>query len=81
MLDKIIKMQNNESEKFFYENKNIDEVDKKVDELVQKIYKVDKNLSNEIDEIIGLVEAIYRNECFEIGFKKGLQLANEIRKI
>lgn len=84
MLEKIIEMQ---SESFgldrnkVYKNEKIVSLGEQSSSLVKEIKKLDRELSNKVDILIGNMVAAYGNVYFQAGFKEGLILAQEIHQL
>lgn len=82
MLEDIMKM---ELDKFEEDRSRLSEdaikVNNALSEVIKKIEKTDASLGHELDKITGLLITAYGDMYFELGFKKGITLSNEIREV
>lgn len=84
MLEKFIAMQ---CESFgidrekIYKNEKIERLGEQSSKIAKEIKKLDSDLGNEVDILIGNMVAAYGDVYFEEGFKEGLILAQEIHKL
>lgn len=84
MLDKFIKMQFenfNSNRDNFYTKDEISSLEAQSVELEKKIAKLDKDLGNQVDELIGGIIRAYGNVYFQEGFKEGLILFKEMQEL
>ena len=81
MLDKIIinRLRELQSKGSIKETKYVDQTDNKVDEFIGKLDN--KELSKELDSLIGEIHSSLADMYFEAGFKEGLKLGSEIKQL
>lgn len=82
MLEIIIQkyLENYESTEEVVDNEEIQALENKCAELLDKLKELDKEFGNETDYLVGEMIVEYRNLFFEKGFKYGLTLGLEIQQ-
>lgn len=84
MLEKFIEMQCQSfglDRERVYTNDRIIKLSDQSSTLAKEISKLDANLGNEIDILIGSIVGAYGDVYFQEGFKQGLVLAHEINQL
>lgn len=82
MLEIIIKkyLENYENTEEVVDNEEIQPLENECAELLEKLKKLNKNLGNQTDDLVGKMIVTYRDLFFEKGFKYGLTLGQEIQQ-
>lgn len=83
MLEEYIKQQLNNIQEKGEDNstESLNKAQKRLNEVIQKIYKDSPDLAEEVDSIGGELASAYADMYFTLGFKKGLRLINEIKEV